>query len=160
MEGCFKQSREAFDGNNPELAQQLSLRGETHRDNMERLNKAASTKIFQENNQVCCFSYETPNRQPSVRFPAQPTPPVSPDVPSVTKPVRSHITQSPSQHTPYQPDRQPSARLPAQPTLPTSFDVDPVTEPVRSHIPRVCPNILYLALLSTHLFDTAITSFF
>ncbi|KAG2043487.1 hypothetical protein BDR03DRAFT_941544 [Suillus americanus] len=51
MRECFKQSPEAFDGNNPELARQLSLRGETHRDNMERLNKAASTKIFQENNQ-------------------------------------------------------------------------------------------------------------
>ncbi|KAG1890288.1 hypothetical protein F4604DRAFT_1709703 [Suillus subluteus] len=51
MKGCFKRSHEAFDGNNPELAQQLSLRGETHRDNMERFNKAASTKIFQENNQ-------------------------------------------------------------------------------------------------------------
>ncbi|KAG2043488.1 hypothetical protein BDR03DRAFT_941546 [Suillus americanus] len=33
-----------------------------------------------------------PNPQ-RVRFPAQPTPPVSPDVPLVTEPVRSHIPQ-------------------------------------------------------------------
>ncbi|KAG1890289.1 hypothetical protein F4604DRAFT_657694 [Suillus subluteus] len=34
-----------------------------------------------------------PNSQPSVRFPAEPTHPVSPDVPSVTEPIRSHIPQ-------------------------------------------------------------------
>ncbi|KAG2342952.1 hypothetical protein BDR05DRAFT_333204 [Suillus weaverae] len=110
-----------------------------------------------------------PHRQPSVRFPAQPTPPVSPDViPVATEPVRSHIPQrsrrfsGPELATSNdQPHRQPSVRFPAQPTPPVSPDVTPVaTEPVRSHIPQVCLSMIYLAVLSIHLFDTAITSFF
>ncbi|KAG0706029.1 hypothetical protein DFH29DRAFT_200029 [Suillus ampliporus] len=53
MEECFKQSREAFALNERKLAKQLSLRGEAYKDNMVRLDKEASTKIFQENNQKC-----------------------------------------------------------------------------------------------------------
>ncbi|KAG1870125.1 hypothetical protein DFJ58DRAFT_40716 [Suillus subalutaceus] len=51
MGECFKQSREAFARNEGALAKQLSLKGEAHKANMARLDKAASTKIFQENNQ-------------------------------------------------------------------------------------------------------------
>ncbi|KAG0692226.1 hypothetical protein DFH29DRAFT_817924, partial [Suillus ampliporus] len=53
MEECFKQSKEAFTRNERKLAKQLSLRGGAHKDNMMRLDKEASTKIFQENNQKC-----------------------------------------------------------------------------------------------------------
>ncbi|KAG1751600.1 uncharacterized protein EDB91DRAFT_615110 [Suillus paluster] len=49
----FKQSKEAFTRNERRLAKQLSLMGEAHKDNMVRLDKEASTKIFQENNQKC-----------------------------------------------------------------------------------------------------------
>ncbi|KAG1752990.1 hypothetical protein EDB19DRAFT_2035542 [Suillus lakei] len=58
MEECFKQSREAFARNERGLAKQLSLRGGAHKDNMVRLDKEASTKIFQENNPVCGCSSE------------------------------------------------------------------------------------------------------
>lgn len=51
MGECFKQSREAFARNEGALAKQLSLKGTVHKANMVRLDKAASTKIFQENNQ-------------------------------------------------------------------------------------------------------------
>jgi DNA-nicking Smr family endonuclease len=51
MEECFKQSREAFTRNEGGLAKQLSLRGEAYKNNMERLDKEASTRIFQEHNQ-------------------------------------------------------------------------------------------------------------
>jgi hypothetical protein len=47
MAECFKQSYEAFDRGDRELAEKLSLRGKTHKANKERLNVAASTKIFQ-----------------------------------------------------------------------------------------------------------------
>ncbi|KAG2146397.1 uncharacterized protein EDB93DRAFT_473684 [Suillus bovinus] len=47
MGECFKQSREAFIRNERRLAKELSLKGEAHKDNMTRLNKAASTKIFE-----------------------------------------------------------------------------------------------------------------
>lgn len=50
MAECFKQSYEAFDRGDRELAEKLSLRGKTHKANKERLNVAASTKIFQEYN--------------------------------------------------------------------------------------------------------------
>jgi hypothetical protein len=50
MAGCIKQSYEAFDRNDQELARELSLRGVKHEANRERLNMAASTKIFQEHN--------------------------------------------------------------------------------------------------------------
>ncbi|KAG1760494.1 hypothetical protein EDD22DRAFT_954869 [Suillus occidentalis] len=51
MKESFKQSREAFARNERGLAKQLSLRGEAYKDNMMRLNREASTKIFQEHNQ-------------------------------------------------------------------------------------------------------------
>ncbi|KAG2750763.1 hypothetical protein P692DRAFT_20801486 [Suillus brevipes Sb2] len=51
MKESFKQSREAFARNERGLAKQLSLRGEAYKDNMVRLNREASTKIFQEHNQ-------------------------------------------------------------------------------------------------------------
>jgi hypothetical protein len=47
MAGCIKQSYEAFDRNDQELARKLSLRSVKHEANRERLNMAASTKIFQ-----------------------------------------------------------------------------------------------------------------
>ncbi|KAG1870128.1 hypothetical protein DFJ58DRAFT_653127, partial [Suillus subalutaceus] len=47
MEECFDRSREAFACHNGALARQLSLDGEAHKANMERLDEAASTKIFQ-----------------------------------------------------------------------------------------------------------------
>jgi DNA-nicking Smr family endonuclease len=47
MKESFKQSREAFARNERGLAKQLSLRGEAYKDNMVRLNREASTKIFQ-----------------------------------------------------------------------------------------------------------------
>ncbi|KAG1818705.1 uncharacterized protein BJ212DRAFT_1268774, partial [Suillus subaureus] len=47
MEECFNQSREAYARNEVRLAKQLSQGGEAHKDNMERLDKEASTKIFQ-----------------------------------------------------------------------------------------------------------------
>ncbi|KAG1885144.1 hypothetical protein F4604DRAFT_153365 [Suillus subluteus] len=71
-------------------------------------------------------SYQ-PHRQPSVRLPALPTPPVSPDVVPVTEPVRCHIPQ---------PHRQQSVQFPAQLSPPVSLDVAAVTEPVRSDIPQ------------------------
>ncbi|KIK47132.1 hypothetical protein CY34DRAFT_292543 [Suillus luteus UH-Slu-Lm8-n1] len=51
MKECFKQSKEAFNSDDRGLAKRLSLRGEKYKDNMERLDKEASTKIYQENNQ-------------------------------------------------------------------------------------------------------------
>jgi DNA-nicking Smr family endonuclease len=51
MEECFKQSREAFARNKKALAKHLSLRGEAYKVNMEHLDKAASSKIFEGNNQ-------------------------------------------------------------------------------------------------------------
>jgi hypothetical protein len=47
MEECFKKSREAFARNERRLAKELSLEGEAHKYNMVRLDKEASTKIFQ-----------------------------------------------------------------------------------------------------------------
>ncbi|KAG1816052.1 uncharacterized protein BJ212DRAFT_1356152 [Suillus subaureus] len=75
-----------------------------------------------------------PYRQQSVQFPAQLTPPVSPDVAPVTEPLRSYIPQD----TPFQPYRQQSIQFPAQPTLPVSLDVTAVTEPIRSDTPQAC----------------------
>lgn len=51
MEKCFKESREAFARDERGLAKQLSLRGEAYKDNMARLDREASIKIFQEHNQ-------------------------------------------------------------------------------------------------------------
>ncbi|KAG1816054.1 uncharacterized protein BJ212DRAFT_208369 [Suillus subaureus] len=51
MEEHFKQSQEAFARDERALAKQLSLKGQEHKANMVRLDKVASTKIFQENNQ-------------------------------------------------------------------------------------------------------------
>ncbi|KAG2048240.1 hypothetical protein BDR06DRAFT_976116 [Suillus hirtellus] len=48
MEECSKQSREAYADKNGARAKQLSLKREAHKDNMTRLDKAASTKIFEE----------------------------------------------------------------------------------------------------------------
>lgn len=55
MEKCFKQSQEAYIDKNGGRAKELSLRGEAYKDNMVRLDKAASTKIFEENNQGLGF---------------------------------------------------------------------------------------------------------
>ncbi|KAG1813737.1 hypothetical protein EV424DRAFT_1416214 [Suillus variegatus] len=46
MKRCFKQRDKASADNNERLAEELSLRGNVHKDNMMRLNKEASTKIF------------------------------------------------------------------------------------------------------------------
>jgi hypothetical protein len=47
MAECFNQSREAFGRNERGLAKELSLKGQSHKENMVRLNKEASAKIFQ-----------------------------------------------------------------------------------------------------------------
>ncbi|KAG1802623.1 uncharacterized protein HD556DRAFT_699881 [Suillus plorans] len=47
MEKCFKQSQEAYNDKNGGRAKELSSRGEAYKDNMVRLDKAASTKIFE-----------------------------------------------------------------------------------------------------------------
>ncbi|KAG2111273.1 uncharacterized protein F5147DRAFT_102039 [Suillus discolor] len=51
MKKCFKQRDKASADNNERLAEELSWRGDVHKDNMMRLNKEASTKIFDEHNQ-------------------------------------------------------------------------------------------------------------
>jgi len=53
MAEYFRQSQEAFARNEKRLAKELSLEGQVHKENMVRLNKEASAKIFQENNQTC-----------------------------------------------------------------------------------------------------------
>ncbi|KAJ8597237.1 DUF1771-domain-containing protein [Rhizopogon salebrosus TDB-379] len=53
MADCFRRSQEAFARNEKGLAKELSLEGKAHRENMERLNKEASAKIFQEYNRTC-----------------------------------------------------------------------------------------------------------
>ncbi|KAG1802622.1 uncharacterized protein HD556DRAFT_1488875 [Suillus plorans] len=50
MKKCFKQMDKASADNNERLAEELSLRGEAYKYNMVRLDKAASKKIFEENN--------------------------------------------------------------------------------------------------------------
>lgn len=50
MEECFKQRRSAIARDQQDLAKQLLLEGEAYKDNMMRLNKEASTKIYQEHN--------------------------------------------------------------------------------------------------------------
>ncbi|KAG2150394.1 hypothetical protein DEU56DRAFT_850881 [Suillus clintonianus] len=50
MDKCFKESKEARAGNDRQRAGQLSQKGGAHKENMERLDKEASAKIFQENN--------------------------------------------------------------------------------------------------------------
>jgi hypothetical protein len=47
MADCFRRSQEAFARNEKGLAKELSVEGKAHRENMERLNKEASAKIFQ-----------------------------------------------------------------------------------------------------------------
>jgi hypothetical protein len=74
MKKCFQRSERARARNKQELARKLALDGEAHMDNMVRLNREASEKLFQgmdlaslaymlvhqddshltENNQVCC----------------------------------------------------------------------------------------------------------
>lgn len=51
MEECFKQRRSAIACNDQSLARRLFLRSEVYKDNMTRLNKEASMKVFQEHNQ-------------------------------------------------------------------------------------------------------------
>ncbi|OAX33267.1 DUF1771-domain-containing protein [Rhizopogon vinicolor AM-OR11-026] len=53
MAECFNQSQAAFVGNDKSLTKELSLKGQVHKENMMRLDKEASAKIFQENNKVC-----------------------------------------------------------------------------------------------------------
>ncbi|KAG2111271.1 uncharacterized protein F5147DRAFT_102068 [Suillus discolor] len=53
MKECFKQRREA--DKNGGRAKKLSLRGEAYKDNMRRLDEAASMKIFEEHNQRLKF---------------------------------------------------------------------------------------------------------
>jgi hypothetical protein len=47
MEDCFKRRRSAIGRDEQDLARQLLLEGEAYKDNMMRLNKEASLKIFQ-----------------------------------------------------------------------------------------------------------------
>jgi hypothetical protein len=47
MAECFRQSRDAFARNEKKLAKDLSLMGQAHKENMVRLNKEASAKVFQ-----------------------------------------------------------------------------------------------------------------
>ncbi|KAJ8591163.1 DUF1771-domain-containing protein [Rhizopogon salebrosus TDB-379] len=51
MSECFSQSQEAYVRGEKRLAKELSLSGEAHKENMVRLHKEASAKIFQANNQ-------------------------------------------------------------------------------------------------------------
>ncbi|KAG2756089.1 hypothetical protein P692DRAFT_20949461 [Suillus brevipes Sb2] len=50
MEDCFKRRRSAIGRDEQDLARQLLLEGEAYKDNMMRLNKEASLKIFQDRN--------------------------------------------------------------------------------------------------------------
>lgn len=54
MGKCFKERNEARARNEHQRAKELTQRGEAHKVNMMLLDKEASAKIFQENNQVCC----------------------------------------------------------------------------------------------------------
>ncbi|KAG1816049.1 uncharacterized protein BJ212DRAFT_208218 [Suillus subaureus] len=58
MGKCFKERSEAKARNEQQRAKELNKRGEVHRENMMLLNKEASAKIFQENNQVCCVPFK------------------------------------------------------------------------------------------------------
>ncbi|OAX33894.1 DUF1771-domain-containing protein [Rhizopogon vinicolor AM-OR11-026] len=51
MSEYFQQATNAFARNEKGLAKELSLKGQMHKANMVRLNKEASAKIFQENNE-------------------------------------------------------------------------------------------------------------
>ncbi|KAG2368415.1 hypothetical protein BDR07DRAFT_1325201, partial [Suillus spraguei] len=51
MAKCFKERNEAKARNEQQRAKELNQRGEAHRENMMLLDKEASAKIFQENNQ-------------------------------------------------------------------------------------------------------------
>ncbi|KAG1890301.1 hypothetical protein F4604DRAFT_657854 [Suillus subluteus] len=51
MGKCFKERNEAKARNEQQRTKELNKRGEAHRVNMVLLNKEASAKIFQENNQ-------------------------------------------------------------------------------------------------------------
>ncbi|KAG1813739.1 hypothetical protein EV424DRAFT_1416248, partial [Suillus variegatus] len=51
MGKCFKERNEAKARNDQQRARELTQRGEAHRANMMLLDKEASAKIFQENNQ-------------------------------------------------------------------------------------------------------------
>ncbi|KAG2148526.1 hypothetical protein BD769DRAFT_1293000, partial [Suillus cothurnatus] len=53
MAECFKQSYEAFDRGDRELAEKLSLRGKTHKANKERLNFVV---VLMKHAAVQCFS--------------------------------------------------------------------------------------------------------
>ena len=47
MAECFQQSKEAFASNQKRLAKELSIMGRAHKENMVRLDKEASAKIFE-----------------------------------------------------------------------------------------------------------------
>ncbi|KAG2074592.1 hypothetical protein BDR04DRAFT_148537 [Suillus decipiens] len=51
MAKCFKERNEAKARNDQQRVKELNQRGEAHRENMMLLDKEASAKIFQENNQ-------------------------------------------------------------------------------------------------------------
>lgn len=57
MGKCFKERNEARARNEHQRAKELTQRGEVHKANMTLLDKEASAKIFQENNQVCCVLF-------------------------------------------------------------------------------------------------------
>ncbi|KAG1802624.1 uncharacterized protein HD556DRAFT_1331119 [Suillus plorans] len=60
MGKCFKERNEAKARNDQQRAKELTQRGEAHRANMILLDKEASAKIFQENNQNRRNKVETP----------------------------------------------------------------------------------------------------
>ncbi|KAG1870124.1 hypothetical protein DFJ58DRAFT_764762 [Suillus subalutaceus] len=53
MRKCLKERKGAKARNEQQRAKELNKRGKAHRVNMILLDKEASAKIFQENNQVC-----------------------------------------------------------------------------------------------------------